>query len=122
MERLGPVAVDHVSQPRNPGRLPDADAEGRAENPPCGDVLILAVRLAEGRVSAARFLAEGCAATRAAGSLLTELVQGLGAADLAALTPEEVDEALGGLPEGRFHAAELAARVASQVASRMEAR
>ena len=120
MERLGPVAVDHVSHPRNPGRLADADAEGRAENPPCGDVLILAVRLRAGRVDTARFLAEGCAATRAAGSLLTELVHGRDSTELASLTPEAVDEALGGLPQGRFHAAELAARVARQVASRLE--
>lgn len=119
MERLGPVAVDHVSHPRNPGRLPDADAEGRAENPPCGDVLILAVRMAEGRIEAARFLAEGCAATRAAGSLLTELVQGRRPGELAELTAEAVDEALGGLPDGRFHAAELASRVARQVATRL---
>lgn len=122
MERLGPVAIDHVSHPRNPGRLPDADAEGRAENPPCGDVLILAVRLREGRVDEARFLAEGCAATRAAGSMLTELVLGRQPDELSALTPAALDEALGGLPDGRFHAAELGARVARQLASRLESR
>lgn len=111
-DRLPPLAEEHVRVPRNPGRVPDPDHIGEATNPACGDRLILTVRLLDDVVAEARFLAEGCAATRAAGSLLTEVLVGMTRGEVLALDPATLDHHLGGLPPGRFHAAELACRAA----------
>ncbi len=88
-------------------------------NPACGDRLILTLEVSQGRISQARFMAEGCAATRAAGSCLTELSLGCSPEELAQLTPETISKALNGLPSGRFHAAELASRVARLAAQEL---
>lgn len=115
MERLDrhhPIAADHATHPRNPGRIEHPDAQAEATNPACGDRLVLSLSLQGATIREARFLAEGCAATVAAGSCLTELLQGMSTREALALTPEELESRLGGLPPGRFHAVELAVRVA----------
>ena len=68
--------LDHFEHPRNSGTLADADASARIENPACGDVLELTVKIAEGRIAEIRFRAKGCVAAMACGSAVTELVSG----------------------------------------------
>ena len=67
---------DHIANPRNAGELPDANATAEETNPVCGDRLRLSLRLREGRIEAAGFLAYGCPPTLACGSILTELIIG----------------------------------------------
>ncbi len=82
---------------------------GAAGGAPCGDLVRVSLSVADGRVSAARFDADGCGAAIAAGAAATELVEGSSVLDAARVAPDEIDRALGGLtPQGR-HAAELAA-------------
>jgi nitrogen fixation NifU-like protein len=101
---------DHFHNPRNIGVLDGADGRVEVENPVCGDLLVLSWKAAaDGRLDAVRFQVYGCPAAIAAGSALTEMAQGAAAAALAAIGPDEVAAALGGLDEGRFHAAVLAA-------------
>ena len=99
---------EHLTNPRNAGTLEGADAEVEQSNPVCGDRLRLALRVREGRVEAARFLAYGCPPTLACGSALTELLAGLTLAEAARLTRAEITEAAGGLPTRKQHAAALA--------------
>ena len=68
--------LDHFEHPRNAGALADADASARVENPACGDVLELTVKIADGRIAEIRFRAKGCVAAMACGSAVTELVSG----------------------------------------------
>ena len=99
---------DHLTNPRNAGTLADADVESEQVNPACGDRLRLALRLRDGRVEAARFLAYGCPPTLACGSALAEMLEGMTLEEAARLTRAEIVEAAGGLPARKQHAAALA--------------
>jgi nitrogen fixation protein NifU and related proteins len=103
-----PELLDHFEHPRNSGELPDSTAQVRLENPACGDVLELAVKVADGRITAIRFRAKGCVPAMACGSAITELVKGRRIEDALALSREELLRAVGGLPSASGHAAQLA--------------
>jgi nitrogen fixation protein NifU and related proteins len=101
------TVLDHFRNPHNAGELPAATATVEVSNPVCGDVLRLAVRLDSGRIAAARFKSQGCVAAIAAGSVLTDLLRGKSPAEAREITPQEISQALGGLPPASFHAAQL---------------
>lgn len=103
-----PQVLDHFEHPRNAGTVADADASVRIENPACGDVLELTVRIVEGRIAEIRFRAKGCVAAMACGSAATELVSGKTVAEARKLGREDVLGAVGGLPAASSHASHLA--------------
>ena len=103
-----PTLKDHIAHPRNAGELADANAVGEGTNPVCGDRLKLSLRINDGYVQAARFLAYGCPPTLACGSALTELITGKTVAEVANITRKDLVEAVGGLPVRKQHAAALA--------------
>ena len=94
--------------PRNTGEVDVPDASAQTENPACGDVLKLTVRVRDGRIEEIRFLAQGCVSAMACASLLTELVQGKTIAEARRLRREELVQAIGGLPQASAHASHLA--------------
>ena len=100
--------LDHFEHPRNAGEVTNADATVQVENPACGDILKLSLKLAEGRVAEIRFLAKGCVPAMACGSALTELVSGITLEAARRLRREEIVQAVGGLPEASAHASHLA--------------
>jgi nitrogen fixation NifU-like protein len=100
--------LDHFEHPRNAGEVSDADASVRVENPACGDILELSVRISEGRVAAIGFRAKGCVAAMACGSAVTELVSGRTIAEAKKISREELVQAVGGLPAASSHASHLA--------------
>jgi len=100
--------LDHFQNPRNPGEVADADATAEIENPACGDILRLTLKVQERRIAEVRFKAKGCVAAIACGSALTELARGKTLDEAQALRREDVSAALGGLPQGSSHAAQLA--------------
>ena len=103
-----PQVLDHFQNPRNPGTVANPDASVQVENPACGDVLKLTLRVAAGRIEEIRFLAQGCVPALACASLLTELVQGKTIAEARQLRREELIRAIGGLPQASTHASHLA--------------
>ena len=105
---FSPAVLDHFQNPRNAGELPEATAMVEVENPVCGDILRLAVRLENGRIAQARFQTRGCVASIACSSLLTELLVGKTLEEAREITPQSIDERLGGLDPATRHAAELA--------------
>ncbi len=104
-----PRVLDHFEHPRNAGEIPDADARVRVENPACGDILELSLRLKAGRISEICFLAKGCVPAMACGSLVTELASGKTAEAAMEIRREDIVREIGGLPEASGHAAQLAA-------------
>ena len=100
--------LDHFEHPRNVGELSPADAEVRVENPVCGDIMKLWVRLSGGRITEARFRTRGCVASIAASSCLTEMITNKSLAEARSIRREQLLEALGGLPNASQHAAHLA--------------
>ena len=100
--------LDHFEHPRNSGEVNNPDASAQVENPACGDVLRLTVRVRNGRIEEIRFLAQGCVSAMACASLLTELVHGRPIAETRQLRREELLLAIGGLPPASIHASHLA--------------
>ena len=103
-----PQVLDHFQHPRNAGEVANPDASAQIENPACGDVLKLTLRVTDGRIEEIRFLAQGCVPAMACASLLTELVQGRTIAEARQLRREELVRAIGGLPQASTHASHLA--------------
>ncbi len=68
--------LDHFEHPRNAGVVANPDATVQIENPACGDVLKLTLKICGERIEEIRFLAKGCVCSMACGSALTELVRG----------------------------------------------
>ncbi|HEX8473903.1 MAG TPA: iron-sulfur cluster assembly scaffold protein [Pyrinomonadaceae bacterium] len=100
--------TDHLTNPRNGGELADANAVAESTNPVCGDRLRLSLRIAGGRIEAARFLAYGCAPTLACGSALAAMIEGMTTVEASRLLRQDVVRAVGGLPARKQHAAALA--------------
>jgi nitrogen fixation NifU-like protein len=115
-----PAVLDHFEHPRNVGDLPGADAEVRLEHPVCGDIMKLAVKLSDGRIGQVRYRTQGCVAAVAAGSCLTELIDGKSLTDARALQGEQLLEALGGLPNASMHATHLAMDALQQVLGKLK--
>jgi len=99
---------DHIANPRNAGEVAAANATGEETNPVCGDRLRISLRMREGRIEAAGFLAYGCPPTLVCGSIMTELVIGKTVEEAMRLTRKELVDAIGGLPSRKQHAAALA--------------
>ena len=99
---------DHLAHPRNAGELDAADAAAELTNPACGDRLRLTLRIDDGRIIAARFLAYGCPPTLACGSALTQMLEGITADEAASITRQQLIKFLDGLPARKTHAAALA--------------
>lgn len=72
--------VDHDRHPRNPGPLAGANRTATIDNPLCGDVVTLELRVDTGVIAAAAWTGRGCALARAAASMLTETLADLDAA------------------------------------------
>lgn len=102
------AVLDHFKNPRNVGELPNATSTVEVSNPVCGDVLQLAARVEGGRICEARFRAKGCVTSVACGSYLTETLAGKSVQEAEKITPQQIAEALGGLPPATMHAAQLA--------------
>ncbi len=105
------LTLDHSVSPRNVGSIPEPDGIAVDRNPVCGDVLTLFLRIEDGRIQEAKQQVQGCTGATAAGSMLSELLQGMNLAKAEALTHQDVLDALGGLPPSKLHSATLAATV-----------
>lgn len=100
--------LDHFQNPRHAGDLEGANAAAEIENPVCGDVIRVSLRVENGKVVDARFKARGCVPAIACGSALTELMIGKRLADVRGLNRDDVFAAVGGVPAASTHAAQLA--------------
>jgi NifU-like protein involved in Fe-S cluster formation len=103
-----PQLLDHFQNPRNAGRIEDAQAMVQVENPACGDVLELAAKTTGGRLKEVRFRAKGCVPAMACASALTEIVQGMSLETAGQVRREDLVAKIGGLPEASTHASHLA--------------
>jgi len=105
--------LDHFQNPRNAGEVESPDRATRLENPACGDILELTVRLEGGereakRIVDIRFRAKGCVPAMACGSAITELVKGKSVDEARTISREELVQKVGGLPQASAHASHLA--------------
>jgi nitrogen fixation NifU-like protein len=111
--------LDHFHHPRNVGEIENATAVVEVTNPVCGDVVKLWVVVRQGKIAEVKFKVAGCVPAVACGSWLTEVMRGKPLAELAALTSEQIESGLGGLPAASHHAAVLAADALKQLLDRL---
>lgn len=101
--------MEHFTNPRNVGEIPDADGIGEVGNPVCGDIMRLYIKVEDGVIKDVRFKTFGCGAAIATSSMLTELVKGKSLEEAMKITNKAVAEALDGLPAQKMHCSNLAA-------------
>ncbi len=91
------VIIDHYKNPRGHGELKDAAAHAEGQNPLCGDEVSIYVAFAEDgdTIDEVKFSGRGCAISQAATSMLTEMVQGRSAAEVADMPKDELLDEIG---------------------------
>ena len=102
--------VDYFMNPRNAGKLDDANAIGEVGNPTCGDVMKIYLKINPETevIEDIRFETFGCAAAIATSSMVTELAKGKTIAEALKINNKDVADALGGLPPVKLHCSLLA--------------
>ncbi len=100
--------LDHFSNPRNVGEIPDADGVGEVGNAKCGDIMKMYLKINGGIIEDVKFKTFGCGAAIATSSMATEMVKGHTIEEALSLTNKAVVEALDGLPTSKIHCSVLA--------------
>jgi nitrogen fixation NifU-like protein len=110
--------LDHYRNPRNFGRIENADATAEDLNPLCGDQIRMDIKLdPAGKVEDVKFFGKGCAISQASASMLTESVRGKSLAEIATLPKEAVLENVGiGISPTRMKCAMLGLKVLKSAA------
>lgn len=102
------IVMDHFTNPRNVGEIPDADGVGEVGNMQCGDIMRMYLKIKDDVVEDVRFKTFGCGAAVATSSMATELIKGEPLTEVIQLTNDAVVDALGGLPPIKVHCSVLA--------------
>jgi nitrogen fixation NifU-like protein len=89
------IILDAYKNPRNRGHLEAPEAWYEDENPLCGDVVRIELRIRDGMIVDARFSGHGCAISQASADLLLERVKGQPLEVVRDLTREDVFAELG---------------------------
>jgi nitrogen fixation NifU-like protein len=91
------VILDHYKNPRNHGTIADADAHAEGKNPLCGDETEIFVKFGSdgATIEDIKFHGRGCAISQAATSMLTEMVKGKQASEVATLTRDDILDEVG---------------------------
>ncbi|HDQ45211.1 MAG TPA: iron-sulfur cluster assembly scaffold protein [bacterium] len=106
------VVKDHFMNPRNvltqDGDI-RIDGEGRVGNVKCGDEMRFVIQVDDekGVIEEVRWKTYGCASAIASTSLLSEAVKGMTLDEAFDVTPKDIAERLGGLPENKIHCSVL---------------
>jgi nitrogen fixation protein NifU and related proteins len=103
-----PQLLDHFQHPRNAGAMDSPNVSVQAENPACGDVMRLMLRVQGSTITEAKYQVRGCVAAIACGSALTEALTGQSVSNAQKIKRESLVETLGGLPNESIHASHLA--------------
>src|SRR5215213_8612386 len=107
-DRYTPQVVDHLVRPQNAGEISDPSGRGESGHAACGDIASFTVGISENVLEEIRYKVYGCAACIAAGSALSELVDGKHVLEAARVSKTDIEGALGGpLPAGKEHALTL---------------
>ena len=100
--------MDHFTNPRNVGEIPDANGVGTVGNAKCGDIMRMFLKVEDGVIKDVKFKTFGCGAAIATSSMATEMVKGKTLKEALQLTNKAVAEALDGLPPVKMHCSLLA--------------
>ncbi len=99
---------DHFANPRNVGKMDDADGVGEVGNAVCGDIMKMYLKIKDDVIVDVKFNTFGCGSAIATSSMATELIKGKPVSEALKLTNQAVVEALDGLPPVKIHCSVLA--------------
>ena len=100
--------MDHFRNPRNVGKLDDADGVGEVGNAKCGDIMKIYIKVEDNIISDVKFNTFGCGSAIASSSMATEMFKGKSIDEALTLSNRAVVEALDGLPPHKVHCSVLA--------------
>lgn len=100
--------MDHFTNPRNVGKIDDADGIGEVGNAKCGDIMKIYLKIENDIIVDVKFNTFGCGSAIASSSMATELIKGQPLSKALELTNKAVAEALDGLPAHKMHCSVLA--------------
>lgn len=102
--------MDHFKNPRNVGKLEDANAKATEGSPACGDMVSVYLKVNDEtkRIDDVTFESYGCASNIATGSIITELAKGKTIDEAKKITWKQASDELGGLPAIKAHCSVLA--------------
>ncbi len=100
--------MDHFQNPRNVGKMDDADGIGEVGNAKCGDIMKMYIKVSNGVITDVKFNTFGCGSAIASSSMATEMIKGKPIDEALQLTNKAVAEALDGLPPHKMHCSVLA--------------
>ena len=95
--------MDHFMNPRNVGKIDDADGVGEVGNAKCGDIMKIYIKVDNNIITDVKFNTFGCGSAIASSSMATEMIKGKSLDDALELTNKAVAEALDGLATARDH-------------------
>lgn len=101
--------MDHFTNPRNVGEMPDADGIGEEGNPVCGDAMKIFIKVKDDVITDVKFQTFGCGAAIAVSSIVTEIAKGKTLDEAMNITKASLSEALDGLPPQKMHCSNLGA-------------
>jgi len=88
--------LDHYQNPRNKGRVEDADVVMSGGNPNCGDIVTLYVNVGDDdRIESVHFEGEGCTISQAGASIIAEMAEGKTVAEFEAMGYDEIVDLMG---------------------------
>ncbi|HOK48696.1 MAG TPA: Fe-S cluster assembly scaffold protein NifU [Sedimentibacter sp.] len=103
------IVMDHFRNPRNVGRIENADGVGQVGNPKCGDIMKIYLKINKDEIiEDVKFETFGCGSAIASSSIATEMIKGKSIHEAVGLSNKAVVEALGGLPPVKIHCSVLA--------------
>ena len=100
--------MDHFQNPRNLGKMENADGVGEVGNAKCGDIMKMYIKVEDGIITDVKFNTFGCGSAIATSSMATEMIKGKPVSEALQLTNRAVVEALDGLPAHKLHCSVLA--------------
>ena len=102
--------MDHFQNPRNVGKMEDADGIGEVGNARCGDIMRMYIKVDPKTqvITDVKFNTFGCGSAIATSSMATELIKGKPVSEALELSNKAVVEALDGLPPQKLHCSVLA--------------
>lgn len=100
--------MDHFQNPRNVGKMEDADGIGEVGNAKCGDIMKMYIKVEDNIITDVKFNTFGCGSAIATSSMATEMIKGKSIDEALELSNKAVVEALDGLPTNKIHCSVLA--------------
>ena len=104
--------IKHFTNPKNLGKIKNADGIGHVGNIHCGDVMDIYIKVDKkgGKevIKDVKFETYGCAAAIATSDVACDLVKGKGLDEALALTHQDIVKELGELPAVKIHCSVLA--------------